>query len=236
MRITQLIPQRRRPDRTNIYLDGAFAFALDGALAAAEGLTVDRELTPAEVERLKALEVERGLFDAALRFLTPRPRSRAEVRHRLLSPRPNKRIPSAETVERVLDRLEEMELLDDREFAAFWVENRERFSPRAARALGQELRQRGVTREMAEAVSQPERDEERALEAGRGRLRALAGLDYLSFRNRLGQFLLRRGFSHGVVRIAVRALWTETHDSAEEASDGEVREDADIDEGAGLDG
>jgi regulatory protein len=235
MRITQVEPQRRSPDRSNIYLDGAFAFALDGALAAAEGLTLDRELTPAEVERLKALDVERALFDAALRFLTPRPRSRAEVRHRLLSPRPHKATPSAESVERVLDRLAELELLDDRQFAAFWVENRERFSPRAARALGQELRQRGITREMAEAVSQPERDEERALEAGRQRLRALAGLDYQTFRNRLGQFLLRRGFSYGAVRTAVRALWTETHDSAEEAADGEGQEDAGINEGAGLD-
>src|SRR5262249_56098482 len=113
--------------------------------------------------------------------------------------------------------LQELELLDDHEFATFWVENRERFSPRAARALGQELRQRGVARELVEAVSQPERDEMRALEAGRQRLRALAGLDYQTFHTRLGQFLLRRGFSYSAGRTAVRPLLEGTHGSMPQA-------------------
>ena len=230
MRITQMEPQRRRPDRYNLYLNGAFAFAVDGALAAAEGLAVDMELTPPEVERLQGLNAERGLFDAAVRFLMPRPRSRAEVRRRLLTPRPNKSVTSPEAVERVLDRLEELELLDDRDFAEFWVESRERFSPRAARALSQELRQRGVARETVEAVSEPERDEERALEAGRQRLRALVGLDFQTFRARLGQFLLRRGFSYGVARTAVRALWEQTGGLAADDDDSAGRDEADMGE------
>ena len=209
MRITQLEPQIRRPDRWNLSLDGAFAFGLDGAVVVEEGLAVGQELTPAAVERLRAAAAERDLYAAALRFLAPRPRSRAEVRRRLLRPRPKHPSADAGAVERVLERLTRDGYLDDRDFAGFWVENRERFSPRGARALAAELRQRGVDRATGEAATDPDRDAERALAAGRQKLHTLAGLDYQAFRDRLGPFLLRRGFGYDVARTAVRQLWDE---------------------------
>lgn len=219
MKITALEPQARQAGRWNVSLDGAFAFGLDEALVVSEGLALGAELTPADVERIQGREAERKLFDAAVRFLTPRPRSRAEVRRRLLRPHPKRPTPPPEAVERMLDRLEQLGLLSDRDFADFWVENRERFSPRSARALSQELRQRGVDRETVEAVADPERDEERALAAGRQRLRMLVGADYQTFRDRLGQFLLRRGFSYGIARAAVRQLWEESRGSAADDDD-----------------
>jgi regulatory protein len=214
MKVTALDPQARRPDRWNLALDGAFVFALDGAVVAAAGLSVGQEVTPAEVERLRQAGEEQDLFAAALRFLAPRPRSRAEVRGRLRRPRPTHRPPDPEVVDRVLARLEASSLLDDRAFAQFWVENRERFSPRSARALGLELRQRGIARETVEAATEPDRDVDRALVAGRQKLRSLSGLDYPNFRDRLGPFLLRRGFSFEVARATVRQLWAESHDEA----------------------
>src|SRR5262249_60086980 len=77
MKISGIEPQPQRPERYNIYLDGTFAFALDGVLIAAEGLSVHTDLSPAQVERLQSLDAERALFDTAVRFLTPLPRSRA---------------------------------------------------------------------------------------------------------------------------------------------------------------
>lgn len=220
MKITALEPQARHPNRYNVSLDGRFAFGLDMRLVLEHALSTGVELSEADVERLCGLDEEGHLFDAAVRFLGPRPRSRAEVRARLMRPRPNQPAPSAEVVDRVLDRLAHLELLDDRQFAAFWVENRERFSPRSARALGAELRQRGVSRETVEELAEPERDEERALTAARPRLRGLTGVDYDTFRTRLGGFLLRRGFSYGVAATVVRALWEETRGDAPE-DDGE---------------
>lgn len=219
--ITALEPQARHPDRYNLSLDGRFACGLDGALVVAEGLHIGQELDAAALARLQALSDERRLFDAALRFLGPRPRSRAEVRRRLVMPRRDQPSPPAEVVDRVLNRLQELDMLDDRAFADFWVENRERFSPRSARALSQELRQHGVDRDTVEAVSAPARDDERALAAGRPRLRSLANADYVTFRTRLGQFLLRRGFSYGVAQTAVRALWEEAHDDDAAPDDGD---------------
>jgi regulatory protein len=212
--ITGLQPHRRRPDDWHIALDGDYAFTLDGATLVAEGLSVGMELSEEDITRLRAAAAERRIYDAALTFLTARPRSRAEVRRRLLRPRPNRPSPASEVVDRVLERLERMGLLDDREFSDFWVEQRERFSPRAASAVRFELRQRGVAREITAEAVDAEQDEERALAAGRQRLRSLGGLDYETFRERLGPFLLRRGFSYAIARQATKALWEESHGAA----------------------
>jgi regulatory protein len=212
MRITAIQPQSRRSGRYNLYVDGNFALALGPSLVVDLGLAVGEEVSEAELVQLRSQVEERDLFERSLRFLAPRPRSRAEVRRRLLAPRPQHPLPNPELVERVLDRLEGLELQDDRQFADFWVENRERFSPRSARALSFELRQHGVTREVIEQASSSDRDEERALAAGRQRLRSFSPThppSYEDFRTRLGQFLLRRGFSYGVARHVVRQLWEE---------------------------
>jgi len=212
MRITAIQPQSRRTGRYNLYLDGSFAFALGTTQVVDLGLAVGQELSESELAQLQSQVEERELFERALRFLAPRPRSRSEVRRRLLAPRPKHLPANPEMVERVLDRLEGLELQDDRQFADFWVENRERFSPRSARALSFELRQHGVTREVIDQASTSDRDEERALAAGRQRLRSLSlthSSSYEDFRTRLGQFLLRRGFSYSIARRVVQQLWEE---------------------------
>jgi regulatory protein len=219
MKITALDPSPRRPDWWHISIDGVYACSLDGATVIAEALMPGLELTDADVRRLRVLAEESRLMDAALSFLTVRPRSRAEVRRRLLQPRRNRVVPSTEAVDRVLDTLAEKHLLDDREFADYWVEQRERFSPRSSYALAQELRQRGVDRDTADAVVGAGRDSQRALDAARQRLRAISGADYETFRAKLTAFLQRRGFSYSIARETVRALWEETHGARPDAED-----------------
>lgn len=227
--ITRIEAQARRADRYNVWLDGRFAFALDGALAVAAGLTVGQTLTAHEVARLTSADEEAALYDAGLRFLAARPRSRAEVKRRLLRPRagrPNitddeERAARDEQVERALDRLAQAGLLDDAAFASFWAEQRERFSPRSARAITQELRQHGVERATAAQAADATQDEEQALRAARQRLRSLPSDDYAAFRARLGGFLQRRGFGYDVLGKVIRQLWAETHAEAPD-EDGET--------------
>lgn len=219
MKITAIEPHKRHPDEWHISLDGRYAFTLDGATVVAERVVLDRELSEDEVARLTSSASERRIYDAALMFLAPRPRSRVEVRRRLLQRRPNRPQPDVEVVDRVLERLKRMGLLNDQEFADYWVEQRERFSPRSAYAIGQELRQRGVDHETATSAADPERDAERALEAARRKGATLSRLDFETFRARLGGYLLRRGFSHGQARAAVRATWEDLHDGARPEDD-----------------
>lgn len=223
--ITAIRPDERRPDLYHVEFAGGETLALDAALVAEERLSPGDTLADADIERLRAQAAEREAFDRAARFLAPRPRSRAEVRRRLLRPSPHRAPPPVDVVERALDRLERLGYLNDTEFAAYWAEQRERFSPRSARAVRQELRQRGVDSETAAASADPDDDERRAIAAGRKRLASLAQADYQTFFTRMGGFLQRRGFGYGVARAAIRQLWAETRDEGAPTAD--AADDAD---------
>ena len=142
-------------------------------------------------------------YEAALRFLSYRPRSSQEVRRRLAS-----RF-TPEAVQETVRRLEEHGFLDDAAFAAFWRQSREAHRPRSTALIRRELMQKGVPRDVAEAAVTGLDDEHSAYRAAKRRERALRGLDEATFRRRLGDYLRRRGFSFGVAHGVVERLWEE---------------------------
>ena len=147
-------------------------------------------------------EAERA-YQAGLRSLSHRPRSRLELRQRL-----SRRF-SADAVQEAIARLVEKQYLDDAAFARSWRDSREAHRPRSAFLIRRELRQRGIATEVAEAAVDGLDDEDSAYRAGQRRLRALQGMDEATFRRRLGDYLRRRGFSFSVARGTVERVWRE---------------------------
>ena len=140
----------------------------------------------------------------ALRFLASRSRSEAEVRQRLTS-----RGVDAHDTEPVLARLRDLGYIDDADFAAAVIRARTRGRARGRRLVAEELRAKGVSEELAEdALSRWYPDEAvvaRPLaerQAGR-----LHGCGFGEFRQRLGAFLVRRGFEHATAESLVTELW-----------------------------
>ena len=206
--------QKRAPDRVNVYLDGRFAFGLPAVEASR--LRVGQSLEDQDIERLCSLDVEQKAYDRAVRFLAYRPRSEAEVRNRLGQAGVDQPV-----IEAVIGRLRAQGYLDDAEFARFWVEGRQRFNPRSATALRQELRRKGLNDStIAAAVSELDAAAA-AYDAARPRavrLSSLAGSDPMLFRRKLSDFLLRRGFDYQVVREVVVRLISELADGEAQTS------------------
>jgi regulatory protein len=202
--ITAIEPQRKRSSRVNVFLDGVFAFGLEGEVAAGLGLKVGQALSQAQIEDIARADVSQRCYQAALRFLSYRPRSRKEVADRL-----RRRGFEQATVEDVVGRLMEKGLLDDGAFARFWRESRETFRPRSRWLMEQELRRKGVDARTAEEALEGLDEEENAFRAGEKKARSLASLDYQDFRRKLGDHLRRRGFSWGVARRVVERLWAQ---------------------------
>lgn len=205
--ITAIRIQKKNPRRASLYLDGKFALGLAIEVVQDWGLRRGQVLGDAELEALRRAEGEHRALRDALRLLNERLRSTAEVRERLM-----RRGYEEEQVERVLSRLTELGLLDDRAFARAWVENRQAFRPRGRPALAAELRKKGLSPEViAEALasSSPEEEAAQALELARRRAPALRGLDRPAFLRRLQSFLARRGFSAEVVRRVAYQVWEE---------------------------
>ena len=63
-------------------------------------------------------------------------------------------------------------------------------------------------------------EEANAMSAGRKALRRLAGLDYQSFRTKMGAHLRRRGFNYGLASKTSEELWIELSDPTDGDVDG----------------
>src|SRR5947209_8909293 len=207
MQITAIETQAHDSERVNLYVDGRFLLGINAEIVLKMGLEVQQELLPEQVEQLRSTEAEQKAVDRALNYLSFRPRSREEVRRYL-----RRKETPPDIIEAALARLDRLDFVNDRAFASFWIENREQFNPRGAHALKNELRMKGVEREVVDELVNDEQDEELALRAGRRKALSLINIpdmDYATFRNRLGSFLQRRGFGYEVSKRTVSSLWKE---------------------------
>ncbi|WP_460828634.1 regulatory protein RecX [Nocardioides hungaricus] len=137
--------------------------------------------------------------------LTGQARSRRELSDRLAK----KNVP-ADVATRLLDRFEEVGLVDDEAFARSWIASRQPAGGGrglARRALAQELRRKGVDDEVArEALDEidPADEEEAARALVRKRLRSLSRVDDATATRRLVGMLARKGYGSGLSFAVVR--------------------------------
>nr|WP_298984813.1 regulatory protein RecX [uncultured Micrococcus sp.] len=107
--------------------------------------------------------------EVVLRQLAMGPRSRGQLERKLAE-----REAEPELIEQVLDRFEEVRLVDDAAFAEVWVRSRHRGRGLSRRAIGRELQEKGVDRDVAEEALEaiePEDERAAALELARRRMR-----------------------------------------------------------------
>ena len=201
--ITRLEVQKRNKERVNVYLDDQFAFGL--ALLLAAPLRKGQRLTDADIAELRRQDGVEKAYERTLNYLSFRPRSEREIRQYLRG----KEV-AQDVIEHIVERLRKVGLINDEAFAEAWVRSRQATKPRGARALRQELRQKGIDTTLVESAVADVDEPGQALEVGRVRAARLADLPAEEFRKKLGDFLLRRGFEYGVVRDVVRQLWQET--------------------------
>jgi regulatory protein len=138
-----------------------------------------------------------------LRMLTTAPRTQAQLATAL-----RQRGVPEEAAAAVLARFAEVKLIDDAMFARAWVDSRHHGRGLAGRALGAELRQRGVAQEEIKAALSelsPDTELETARQLVARRLPATAGMAPPARMRRLAGVLARKGYSSGLAYRVVRA-------------------------------
>jgi len=202
-KITALRAGRGR-QRVNVFLDGKFAFSLEAEVAVKEGLQIGQELSSSQIEALARSDHFYRCLNAAVHYLSYRPRSASEVRERL-----QRRGFDGDSIEAVIAKLKEQGLVSDMAFAQFWKDNRESFSPRSQWLTKLELRRKGVTTDIIDQVVDEVDDADNAYRAALSKARGLPLSDYQGFRRRLGDYLKRRGFGYEVINHTVERIWQE---------------------------
>ncbi len=216
--ITEMEIQRRNRDRVNIYLDESFAFGLSVILAA--GLHKGQSLSDSEIAALRSQDEGEQAYERAVRFLATRPRSIGEIR-RYLANKPGKqgkpnrqdtRLANA-LIDEVIERLEHRGYVNDLAFARYWIEQRDQSDPRGVRMLRYELREKDVTSDVIEAALDQHDEEDAAYRAALKKARRWTALDDKAFRDKLGGYLVRRGFDYSTVSDVLGRLISERREA-----------------------
>lgn len=162
------------------------------------------------------------VYNKAIYLLSYRPRSEKELRIRLLQFANKKGLGDHQkVVEYVLSVLFKEGKINDLKFAKWWIEQRVEFKPRGKKLLRQELSKKGIDEKIiTEAIEhfwQEEMDEfgvkreaasdvSLAEKAGKRKLKSLKGVSVSEFKQRMINYLLRRGFDYETCRKIIEKL------------------------------
>ncbi len=204
--ITAIETQKRSSNRVNVHLDGAYAFSLTRIVAA--WLTIGRELSNEEIEELKREDCFEEATRVALHFIAYKPRTAAELRKRLTDDGL-----SEDAIEHTISRLKETGLINDGQYARDWVDHRQAFHPRSTRMIDYELRHKGVAKtDIDAALATAGDDDQMAYQLASQKIDRYKNLEMPEFRNKLGGYLARRGFSFEVIARVVNRIWSERNE------------------------
>ncbi len=198
--VSDIKKQAHSDRRFNVFLDGSYGFGLSDLDLSVSGLRVGQTLTEDEVAAYGRQSEVAKMYDMALRLVEIRPRSRRELIDCL-----RRKQSSPETSAVVLQQLERLGLVDDVAFAASWVASRQALRPRSKWQLEQELRAKGIAREViAGAVGDLDTAAEYAAVVELAQRKA--GLSAYREPVKLVAYLIRKGFSYDMAKRAAQSV------------------------------
>lgn len=157
MELTAAEPRRHR--LTQLYIDGEQAVKVDTETFLRSGLRLGDELDDEELHQLIQASDAHRAREKALYLLEHRAHSKKELTEKIA-----RTAASREAAEAAADRMEELGLLNDEEYARRYAQElftRKRYG---AMRVKQELRQKGIDPELIEELLAEYADEDAALE------------------------------------------------------------------------
>lgn len=208
MKITEISQQKNNKERFNLYVDDSFLCGISSSTIAKENLYKGMEIDERRMENILKSDLENRVFDRVAENLSKSPKTELQVKRymsELLFKKSGKwfskdiNIEEKELKENVLNRLKEYNFLNDEAYARMFVESRIRNKPRGKMILINELRVKGISKEMAQRVCDELVDDEFSL------LRRIYTKKYgdepISYHDtKKIQFLQRKGFSWDLIQ------------------------------------
>lgn len=191
MKISNIVQQDKREDRYSIFVDGKYGFSLSEGALLESGLAPGQELDADELKHWKQESADDKIAGNALRYAAMRLRSTWEMEQYL-----KRKQASPALTEKILNKLSNINLLNDEAFAAAWVANRRLLRPTSKRKLQQELRAKRVPDEVIDITLAEDdaADEQAALRELIAKKRSLP--KYKADPLKLMQYLARQGFNY----------------------------------------
>lgn len=191
MKITSL--KETKAGRISLYLDGEYVTSLDTLTFGEYGLCVNDEIDEDKVSEILRLSQSRRVKQKAVELLSYRPHSKAELKRKLL------KTATEEDVQKAVERMEELEMVDDLSFAKMLVREYGNVKLYGINRITQELYRRGIERDViAEALNELP-DQRETLDRLMKKMRVEFKGSYAD-KERLLKKLLSRGFDYDDIR------------------------------------
>ena len=194
--ITSIKPQKNGK-RVNVYLDDKFGFGLDLQTYLKEGIRVEQVLSDEEVRQIVKRGELQSTYDKILLFASLRPRSEKEFLTWLKKHKVHQSIH-----EELFNRLKRLELMDDKKFASWWIEQRIQFKTKSKRELTQELKFKGIDKNIIDKTLAEENVNERSAAKKLMEKKERLWKKYEGYerRKRIYGYLASKGFGPEVIR------------------------------------
>lgn len=138
-------------------------------------------------------------FNKSLKLLSFRPRSQKEILDWLER---KKILPTLQ--KQIIEKLEELNFLNDEEFVKWWFDQRTNFRPMGKRRIEMELKQKGISWELISNFQFPMTNEiDLAKKAAKKKIKPWQNLPPDEFRQKLTAFLARRGFAWETIKKTI---------------------------------
>lgn len=139
-------------------------------------------------------------YTKALKFLSYRPRSEKEIIDYLLKKGFEQLI-----ISNVLALLREQNFASDKEFAQWWIEQRQTYRAKGKLIIKNELRQKGISEEIIQETLNASQDDYKTAKAyfkkSKKRFEHLTGDEYFQ---KATAFLQRRGFAWDTIKKVIK--------------------------------
>lgn len=206
------ITTQKQQGRYNIFIGERFAFGVDEAVLIryqlAKGMVIDEALE----NEIKAYDHERKAYSRALNFLSHRLRTEKEVRDDLIE----KEFESV--VDSVIEKLYELKLIDDLEYAKSYVRTQDRLTGKGPYQITQALKKKGIKEEDIEIALEEYEDDSRyenAMQWAEKTLKRSKNHSSIQAKQRIQRTLIQKGFDSEIIQMVLAEIEFEKDEDEE---------------------
>jgi regulatory protein len=196
MKLTAIKSQKNSGLRFSIFVDDKYSFSLSQPEILKHNIKIGMEITSSELKSLKAISGDDRLYVQTLKLVAARPKSEWEVKSYL-----QKKGASPALIDTILNKLRDIQLVDDFKFAEIIIRHYRLQSPASRRKILSKLRQKRVSEE---AINQAmSNDDSQDIDALKDLIRIKTKQSKYSDQQKLMAYLSRQGFNYSDIKSAL---------------------------------
>lgn len=203
-KITKLERQKHMNSRVSVFVDQEYAFSLTDETVVKYGLFVGADVNNFPLEEICESDRYRQALSCAFVYLSHSAKSEKQLHDYLF-----KKEFDENTIDRIIERLKELNYIDDFLFAQNFAENS---MSSGVNAIRFKLKSKGISDEIINSVLEEISDDDqlsKALEIAKKQILKYSKYEIFEQKRKLNDFLYRKGFQWDIIKSTIEKVFSE---------------------------